>query len=94
MSESQKKTVAQTVKKDPYDKTSGKRANEHLKRLAEQNGKRLPVDLSAAHVAQLADLVAAGCGPTSAAVIRKAIEQMHATLKDGVAQPTDAPSSG
>lgn len=69
------------AKKDPYDKTSAKRATAHLERLAENNGKRLPVDLNAGHIAQLDDLVQAGYGSSAAAVIRRAIEEVHATLK-------------
>lgn len=67
-------------KKDPYDYTSSKRAADHLKRLAENNGKRLPVDLTAAHVEKLDDLIAAGYAPTAAGAIRKAIDEAHAGL--------------
>lgn len=69
------------TKKDPYDKTSGKRAAAHLVRLAENKGKRLPIDLSATHIAQIDDLVTAGYGSSAAGVIRKAIEEAHETLK-------------
>ena len=68
-------------KKDPYDKTSAKRATAHLERLAEQKGKRLPVDLGAAHIAQIDALVRAGYGASAAGVIRKAIEEAHASMQ-------------
>lgn len=72
------------AKKDPYDKTSSRRATAHLGRLAESKGKRLPVDLSAEHVEKLDDLVLFGYGPTAAGVIRKAIEEAHKkVLKKG-----------
>ncbi len=65
------------VKKDPYDKTSSKRQSAHLERLLESKGKRLPVDLSGEHIDKLDALIAAGYGSTSAAVIRRAIEDAH-----------------
>jgi hypothetical protein len=67
-------------KKDPYDKTSSKRAAAHLARLADSKGKRLPVDLSALHIEHIQTLIAAGYAPTAAGVIRKAIEEAHARL--------------
>ena len=71
-------TYQMTVtKKDPYDKTSSRRASAHLDRLAENRGKRLPVDLSAEHIAKIDALVSYGYGPTAAGVIRKAIEDAH-----------------
>ena len=69
------------LKKDPYDRTSGKRAAAHLERLAESKGKRLPVDLNAGHIAQLDDLVRSGYGSSAASVIRRAIEEAHAMLQ-------------
>ena len=65
------------AKKDPYDKTSSRRATVHLERLAERKGKRLPVDLSAEHIEKLDELILSGYGPTAAGVIRKAIEDAH-----------------
>lgn len=65
------------VKKDPYDRTSSKRAASHLERLEGAGGKRLPIDLSAEHLAKLEDLKTAGYGNTAASVIRKAIEDAH-----------------
>ncbi len=67
-------------KKDPYDKTSSKRAASHLERLAEAGGKRLPIDLGAEHLAKLEELKTAGYGSSAANVIRKAIEDAHARL--------------
>lgn len=69
-----------TEKKDPYDKTSSKRAAEHLKRLAASQGKRLPVDLTALHIEQISELIAAGFASTAAGAIRRAIEDAHARL--------------
>jgi Arc/MetJ-type ribon-helix-helix transcriptional regulator len=51
-----------------------------LERLAAAKGKRLPVDLGAAHLEQIEQLIAAGYGTTAVAVIRKAIEEAHASL--------------
>lgn len=65
------------VKKDPYDKTSTQRQSAHLKRLTEKNGKRLPVDLSAQHIDKIGELVQIGYGTSAAAVIRKAIDDVH-----------------
>ena len=70
-----------TKKKDPYDKTSGKRATAHLERLKAEQGKRLPVDLTANNVMQLEALIAAGYASTAAGAIRKAIEEAHAGIK-------------
>jgi len=67
-------------KKDPYDRTSSKRAASHLERLAGAGGKRLPIDLGAEHLAKLEDLKTAGYGATAANVIRKAIEEAHARI--------------
>jgi hypothetical protein len=65
------------VKKDPYDKTSTRRQSAHLVRLAENKGKRLPVDLNAQHIDKLDALVSIGYGASAAAVIRKAIDEAH-----------------
>lgn len=65
------------TKKDPYDKTSTKRQSAHLDRLAETKGKRLPVDLSGDHLQKLEELIQAGYGTSNAAVIRKAIDDVH-----------------
>lgn len=68
-------------KKDPYDHTASKRASAHLAKLAESQGRRLPVDLSGDHNAKLAALVGAGYGKTAADVIRNAIDEVHARLQ-------------
>ena len=65
-------------KKKSRDSTSGTRAASHLARLAAANGKRLPIDLFANHLAQINDLIAGGYGTTAVAVIRRAIEDAHA----------------
>ena len=67
------------TKSDNYDYTSAQRASNHLKRLTSENGKRLPVDLSSAHLRQIGDLIAVGYGSSAAAVIRKAVEEAHAS---------------
>lgn len=69
-------------KKDPYDKTSGKRAAAHLERLKAEKGKRLPVDLTANNVVQLEALIATGYASTAAGAIRKAIEEAHAGISE------------
>lgn len=80
-----------TEKKDPYDHTSSKRASALLKRLEEKQGKRLPVDLSAESLQQIADLVGAGYGNSSVAVIRKAIKDAHASLGNNVVGECNIP---
>lgn len=69
-------------KKDPYDHTASKRASAHLAKLAESQGRRLPVDLSGDHNSKLADLVGAAYGKTAADVIRNAIDEVHARLME------------
>ena len=70
-----------TEKKNPYDKTSGKRATTYLQRLEEKKGKRLPIDFHEEHLTKIKDLIDdAGPGATAAKVIREAIDQAHLKL--------------
>jgi hypothetical protein len=70
-------------KKKPRAKTSTTRAASYLDRLAENNGKRVVVDLAADQVVQLEELIAGGFGGTAAAVAREAINQVHLQRSGG-----------
>jgi hypothetical protein len=68
-------------KKNPYDRTSAKRATTYLQRLEEKKGKRLPIDFHEEHLTKIKDLIDnAGPGATAAGVIREAIDQAHLKL--------------
>lgn len=65
-----------STKKD-YDKTRTKRANAHLVRLAESQGKRTVVDLDRDRVAKLEALRQQGYGATNADVVRRALDEAY-----------------
>lgn len=59
------------------DTTSAKRQTEHLRRLKDVHGRRLPVDLDAERNKKLQKLVEAGYGSSMADVIRRAIDAAY-----------------
>ena len=71
-----KKTTASAPKKR-YDRTSSNRAKGHLDRLTERGGKRLPIDFEAESLQEIEELIAVGYAESRAAVVRKAITDMH-----------------
>ena len=67
-------------KKNPYDKTSSKRAASHLERMVEAKGKRVPIDFDAERLEKMDTLIQAGYGESKAAVVRKAIDDVYKKL--------------
>lgn len=68
-------------KKNPYDKTSSKRQEVHLDRLAEGGGKPVRVDTAGEDLALLDELVATGYAPSRAETYRRAMREAHARRK-------------
>lgn len=71
-------STKENPKSDPYDRTSTKRAKNALQRLADRNGKRLPIDFDGTYLEMLDALKATGYGKTSADVLRRALAEAHA----------------
>lgn len=69
-------------KKDPYDHTSSKRADEYLTRLQESKGRRLPVDLDGERNAKLKALQDSGYAKSAVDVMRKALDEAHERMVD------------
>lgn len=55
------------------------RGEKQIKRLLEAEGKRMPVDLDKERLQKLEELEKAGYAGSKAGVIRKAIDEVHAT---------------
>lgn len=79
-----------TEKKIRADATSARRQTNHLNRLKEENGRRLPVDLDADRNMKLKKLVEMGFGDSMVDVIRKAIDNAYLqSLRDNLIQSSD-----
>lgn len=72
-----------TEKKMQVDATSARRQANHLNRLKEGNGRRLPVDLDADRNMKLKRLVEMGFGENLVDVIRKAIDGAYVQMLNG-----------
>lgn len=68
-------------KKSAYDHTIAARQVNHLQRLADENGKRVVVDLSGELVAKLNELKESGYSDSGAGVVRRALDEAHAKNK-------------
>jgi hypothetical protein len=68
--------------KRDYDRTRTKRANAHLERLTESQGKRTVVDLDRDRVAKLKALKDLGYGTTNAEVVRRALDEAHERITE------------